>query len=156
LKGLGLARQGITPQFFGSRWIGLLTYFERIILSILLLLSMIYRPRGIVPEKNLRIPGINYSGIVLEKEKTRSPSASWSKQQPVAVMDWVSRLQQYPWDQSLESADKEAWEHRWRLPSRYVPAVFPWVVPWCWKEEEYDRKLFLQPSWKSLVDQCSE
>ena len=76
LKGLGLARQGITPQFFGSRWIGLLTYFERIILSILLLLSMIFRPRGIVPEKNLRIPGINYSGIVLEKEKTRSPSAS--------------------------------------------------------------------------------
>jgi hypothetical protein len=41
-----------------------------------LLLSMIFRPRGIVPEKNLRIPGINYTGIVLEKEKTRSSSDS--------------------------------------------------------------------------------
>lgn len=45
------------------------TYFENILLGVLLLLVMIFRPNGLIPEKLLYIPGINYKKLVSEEAK---------------------------------------------------------------------------------------
>jgi len=44
-----------------------IAYFERLLLGILLLVVMIYRPNGIIPEKLLYIPGINYRQLIREE-----------------------------------------------------------------------------------------
>ncbi|GAI20425.1 unnamed protein product, partial [marine sediment metagenome] len=42
-------------------------YFEQILLGTLLIVIMIFRPSGLIPEKLLYIPGINYKELVKEK-----------------------------------------------------------------------------------------
>ena len=44
-------------------------YVENIILGLLLILVIIFRPRGLIPEKLLYIPGINYRKLVSEEAK---------------------------------------------------------------------------------------
>jgi branched-chain amino acid transport system permease protein len=44
-----------------------IAYFERLLLGILLLIVMIFRPNGLIPEKLLYIPGINYRQLVREE-----------------------------------------------------------------------------------------
>lgn len=44
-----------------------IAYFERLLLGILLLVVMIFRPNGLIPEKLLYIPGINYRQLVREE-----------------------------------------------------------------------------------------
>ncbi len=51
-----------------------ITIFEQQLLAILLLLVMIFRPNGLIPEKLLRIPGIEYRRLVREET-----TADWSK-----------------------------------------------------------------------------
>jgi ABC-type branched-subunit amino acid transport system permease subunit len=41
-------------------------FFENLLLGTLLIVVMILRPDGIIPEKLLRIPGINYRRLVRE------------------------------------------------------------------------------------------
>jgi len=43
-----------------------MAFFENILLGTLLLVVMILRPDGLIPEKLLRIPGINYRRLVRE------------------------------------------------------------------------------------------
>jgi hypothetical protein len=45
------------------------SYIEDIILGGLLVLVMIFRPSGLIPEKLLYIPGINYTKMVQEEVK---------------------------------------------------------------------------------------
>jgi len=44
-------------------------YAENIILGVLLIAVIIFRPRGLIPEKLLYIPGINYRKLVNEETK---------------------------------------------------------------------------------------
>lgn len=44
-------------------------YFENILLGSLLIIVMIFRPSGLIPEKLLYIPGINYGQMVREEVK---------------------------------------------------------------------------------------
>jgi branched-chain amino acid transport system permease protein len=45
------------------------SYFEQILLGTLLIVVMIFRPSGLIPEKLLYIPGINYGQLVREEVK---------------------------------------------------------------------------------------
>ena len=44
-----------------------ITIFEQQLLAVLLLLVMVFRPNGLIPEKLLRIPGIEYKRLVREE-----------------------------------------------------------------------------------------
>ncbi len=44
-----------------------ITYFESVLLGTLLIAVMIFRPNGLIPEKLLYIPGINYRQLVREE-----------------------------------------------------------------------------------------
>ncbi len=66
LKAISVAHQTIAPSLIGTSWLRLIDYLEDILLASLLLGFMIFKPRGLVTEKQLRIPGINYTGIVDE------------------------------------------------------------------------------------------
>lgn len=47
-----------------------IAYAESLILGVLLILVIIFRPRGLIPEKLLYIPGINYRKMVKEETTT--------------------------------------------------------------------------------------
>lgn len=68
IKGLNISKQTIGPLLIGTKWIKLINYFEDMILGILLLLFLIFKPRGIVPEKNLVLKGVDYSKILTGKD----------------------------------------------------------------------------------------
>jgi hypothetical protein len=42
-------------------------YFEQILLGILLIAVIMFRPNGLIPEKLLYVPGVNYSKLVQER-----------------------------------------------------------------------------------------
>jgi branched-chain amino acid transport system permease protein len=44
-------------------------YFESVLLGVLLLLVIMFRPNGLIPEKLLYIPGVNYTKMVKEEVK---------------------------------------------------------------------------------------
>jgi branched-chain amino acid transport system permease protein len=52
-----------------------IAYFESILLGVLLILVIMFRPNGIIPEKLLYIPGINYTKMVQEQVKVDWRSA---------------------------------------------------------------------------------
>ena len=68
IKGLSLSKQTLGPMLIGTQWLKLINYFENMILGGLLLLFLMYKPRGLVPEKNLVIKGINYIELVTGKK----------------------------------------------------------------------------------------
>jgi branched-chain amino acid transport system permease protein len=72
IKGLNLSKQNIGPLLIGTKWIKLINYFEDMLLGSLLLIFLIYKPRGIVPEKNLVIKDVDYIGIITGKEKPKN------------------------------------------------------------------------------------
>ena len=53
--------------------------FEAILLGVLLILVIMFRPNGIIPEKLLYIPGINYTKMVQERVKVDWRSAPKSR-----------------------------------------------------------------------------
>jgi branched-chain amino acid transport system permease protein len=68
LKGINIIHQMVAPGLIGTQWVRLIGYFEDIALGSLLLLFLIFRPSGLIPEKRLHITGINYDGIINEKK----------------------------------------------------------------------------------------
>ena len=72
IVGVGLIRGfSMVNMIFGdliaaSRQTALIGFLENLVLGALLLLVMIYKPRGLIPEKKHIIPGINYKGIIKE------------------------------------------------------------------------------------------
>jgi ABC-type branched-subunit amino acid transport system permease subunit len=66
--GLTLSKQTIAPLLIGTKWIKLVNYLDDMFLGALLLLFLIFKPRGIVPEKNLVIKRVDYIGIVTGRE----------------------------------------------------------------------------------------
>jgi len=52
-----------------------ISYLEEMILGVLLVAVMIFRPNGLIPEKLLYVPGVNYSNIVQEEVKVDWRSA---------------------------------------------------------------------------------
>lgn len=72
IKGLSLSKQTIGPLLIGTTWIKLINYFEDMILGVLLLLFLIFKPRGIVPEKNLVLKGVDYVKILTGKDAKKS------------------------------------------------------------------------------------
>lgn len=76
LKALTLSKQTLGPMLIGTTWIKLISYFEDLILGGLLILFVMFKPRGLVPEKNLVIRDVNYIDIILEKDPPRKKRAS--------------------------------------------------------------------------------
>jgi len=68
IKGLNLSKQTIGPMLIGTKWLKLINYLEDMILGSLLLVFLIFKPGGLVPEKNLVIKKVDYIGILSEKE----------------------------------------------------------------------------------------
>ncbi len=65
---IGLRRGIIVYKWYLEQYIFFpIAYAESIILGILLILVIIFRPRGLIPEKLLYIPGINYRKMVKEE-----------------------------------------------------------------------------------------
>jgi branched-chain amino acid transport system permease protein len=56
-----------------------IAYFEAILLGVLLILVIMFRPNGLIPEKLLYIPGINYTKMVQEQVKVDWRSAPKSR-----------------------------------------------------------------------------
>jgi branched-chain amino acid transport system permease protein len=56
-----------------------IAYFESILLGVLLILVIMFRPNGLIPEKLLYIPGINYTKMVQERVKVDWRSAPKSR-----------------------------------------------------------------------------
>jgi branched-chain amino acid transport system permease protein len=68
IKGLSMTKQGIIPALMGTTWIKIIGYIENMLLGLMLIVFLIFMPRGVIPEKELSIKGINYKGIVLQNE----------------------------------------------------------------------------------------
>jgi len=62
----------ILPMAMATNLNRILPYLEDMLLGALLLLFLALKPKGIVPEKLLRIPGIDYRGIIKGEEKGHS------------------------------------------------------------------------------------
>ena len=71
IKGLSLSKQTLGPMLIGTQWLKLINYFEDMILGGLLLIFLIFKPRGLVPEKNLVIKGVNYIELITGKKKPK-------------------------------------------------------------------------------------
>jgi branched-chain amino acid transport system permease protein len=59
----------VSKWFFDAVLFFPIAYFEQILLGTLLIIVMIFRPNGLIPEKLLYIPGINYRQLVREEFK---------------------------------------------------------------------------------------
>lgn len=57
----------VSKWFFDKILFFPISYFENILLGALLLIIMVFRPDGLIPEKLLYIPGINYRRLVREE-----------------------------------------------------------------------------------------
>lgn len=57
----------VSKWFFDAVLFFPISYFEKILLGTLLIVVMIFRPNGLIPEKLLYIPGINYRRLVREE-----------------------------------------------------------------------------------------
>lgn len=57
----------ISKWFFDAILFFPISYFEQILLGTLLIIVMVVRPNGLIPEKLLYIPGINYRRLVREE-----------------------------------------------------------------------------------------
>jgi branched-chain amino acid transport system permease protein len=67
---IAIRRIIIVNKWFFERFIFFpIAYIENILLGLLLILVIIFRPRGLIPEKLLYIPGISYSRLVREEVK---------------------------------------------------------------------------------------
>ena len=65
---IALRRIIIVSKWTLERWLFFPTaYVENILLGVLLIFVIIFRPRGLIPEKLLYIPGINYRKLVNEE-----------------------------------------------------------------------------------------
>ena len=72
----------ISKWFFDAILFFPVSYFEQILLGTLLIVVMIVRPNGLIPEKLLYIPGINYRQLVKEEAEVdwrTAPKARVSK-----------------------------------------------------------------------------
>lgn len=68
IKGLNLSKQTIGPLLIGTKWLKIINYLEDMLLGLLLLVFLIFKPRGLLPEKNLVIKKVDYIGILSENE----------------------------------------------------------------------------------------
>lgn len=59
----------IYKWFFDKLFFFPIAYFEQILLGTLLIVVMIFRPSGLIPEKLLYVPGVNYRQMVREEVK---------------------------------------------------------------------------------------
>ena len=67
---IALRRIIIVSKWFLEQYLFFpVAYVENIILGVLLIAVIIFRPRGLIPEKLLYIPGINYRKLVNEEAK---------------------------------------------------------------------------------------
>lgn len=73
IVGVGLIKSiSIINMVFGdviaaSRQTALIGFLENMVLGALLIIVMAFKPRGLIPEKKLFIPGIDYEGLIREE-----------------------------------------------------------------------------------------
>lgn len=74
LKALNVMKQGVRVLLIGTKWIKLIGVFEDLILGSFLLVFMIYRRRGLVPEKSISIDRVDYVGIIMDESRSGESS----------------------------------------------------------------------------------
>jgi len=57
----------VNKWFLQSIFFFPIAYFESVLLGVLLILVIIFRPNGLIPQKLLYIPGVNYTRLVAEE-----------------------------------------------------------------------------------------
>ena len=62
-------------------------YLENILLGLLLILVIIFRPEGLIPEKLLYIPGVNYAKLIQERVKVDWRSALEGRGKKSSIKD---------------------------------------------------------------------
>lgn len=67
IKGFTMVNMVFGELIAATRQTALIGFLENMMLGVLLLLVMAYKPRGLIPEKKLFISGINYQGIISEE-----------------------------------------------------------------------------------------
>lgn len=77
LRRLIIVNKYLIEQFFFFP----VTYLENLILGLSFVLVMIFRPNGLIPEKLLYIPGINYTKLVQEESKVDWRSGAQTPQE---------------------------------------------------------------------------
>lgn len=82
IKSLSVSRQFLGPILVGTKLLRLVNSLDDIILASLLIIFLIKKPRGLVPEKNLRIRGIYYKDIISDKISSFSSFDPLSRGQP--------------------------------------------------------------------------
>lgn len=86
---IGLRRGIIVYKWYLEQYIFFpIAYAESIILGILLILVIIFRPRGLIPEKLLYIPGINYRKMVKEETTIDWREAKKAEPKPNRFKFW--------------------------------------------------------------------
>ena len=86
---IGLRRGIIVYKWYLEQYLFFpIAYAESIILGILLILVIIYRPRGLIPEKLLYIPGINYRKMVKEETTIDWREAKKAEPKPNRFKFW--------------------------------------------------------------------
>ena len=78
LKALNVMKQGVGVLLIGTKWIKLIDIFEDLFLGAFLIIFMIYKPRGLVPEKSLSIKGVDYVGIIMDESRSGDSSGGSS------------------------------------------------------------------------------
>ncbi len=71
-------KQGVGVLLIGTKWIKLIDIFDDLIMGAFLILVMIYRPRGLLPEKSLSINGVDYVGIMRDEPRSGDSSGGSS------------------------------------------------------------------------------
>ena len=86
---IGLRRGIIVYKWYLEQYLFFpIAYAESVILGILLILVIIFRPRGLIPEKLLYIPGINYKKMVKEETTIDWREAKKAEPKPNRFKFW--------------------------------------------------------------------
>ena len=86
---IGLRRGIIVYKWYLEQYLFFpIAYVESIILGVLLILVIIFRPRGLIPEKLLYIPGINYRKMVKEETTIDWREAKKAEPKPNRFKFW--------------------------------------------------------------------
>ncbi len=86
---IGLRRGIIVYKWYLEQYLFFpIAYAESLILGLLLILVIIFRPRGLIPEKLLYIPGINYRKMVKEETTIDWREAKKAEPKPNRFKFW--------------------------------------------------------------------
>jgi branched-chain amino acid transport system permease protein len=67
IRGISMLNMVFGDVIAASRQTAMIGFLENMALGALLIIAMAFKPRGLIPEKKLFIPGIDYEGLIREE-----------------------------------------------------------------------------------------